>query len=76
MTSAVVNFDWINHVFMRTNKNAGTGVILGLAFNGFDWFDQLEPTEGFEDCWVPQRTEVHGAVDDLRHQHLMCLLLS
>jgi hypothetical protein len=20
---------------------------------GFDWFDQLEPAEGFEDCWVP-----------------------
>jgi hypothetical protein len=35
MTSAVVNFDWINHVFMRTNKNAGTGVILGLAFAAF-----------------------------------------
>ena len=20
---------------------------------GFDWFDQLEPAVGFEDCWVP-----------------------
>ena len=20
---------------------------------GFDWFDQLEPAKGFEDCWVP-----------------------
>jgi uncharacterized RmlC-like cupin family protein len=20
---------------------------------GFDWFDQLEPAEGFEDLWVP-----------------------
>jgi uncharacterized RmlC-like cupin family protein len=22
---------------------------------GFDWFDQLEPAEGFEDLWVPPR---------------------
>lgn len=24
---------------------------------GFDWFDQLEPAEGFEDLWVPPASE-------------------
>ena len=40
--------------------NSGTGEARIVVMNsrmmkamGFDWFDQLEPAEGFEDVWVP-----------------------
>jgi len=33
--SVVVNFEWIDHVVIRTNKNAGISVITGLAFVAF-----------------------------------------
>ena len=33
--SVVVNFEWIDHVVIRTNKNVGISVITGLAFVAF-----------------------------------------
>lgn len=44
------------HKRFSTGKEEACVVVINsrmMKAMGFDWFDQLEPAEGFEDLWVP-----------------------
>ena len=44
------------HKRFNTGKEEARVVVVNsrmMKAMGFDWFDQLEPAEGFEDLWVP-----------------------
>ncbi len=44
------------HKRFNTGKSEARVVVMNsrmMKAMGFDWFDQLEPAEGFEDLWVP-----------------------